>query len=76
MTGITENSGLLKGFGWTVALDGLDLTVTDGEVHGFLGPTRAACTPAPRSSVDAGLPLPELLRCLPLPAERSRVASS
>ncbi len=31
-------SGLRKSFGRTVALDGLDLTVAEGEVHGFLGP--------------------------------------
>ncbi|MEY7971776.1 ATP-binding cassette domain-containing protein [Saccharomonospora xinjiangensis] len=31
-------SGLRKTFGPTVALDGLDLTVATGEVHGFLGP--------------------------------------
>ncbi len=31
-------SGLHKTFGATVALDGLDLDVTTGEVHGFLGP--------------------------------------
>ena len=31
-------SGLVKTFGATRALDGLDLEVTDGEVHGFLGP--------------------------------------
>jgi ABC-2 type transport system ATP-binding protein len=31
-------SGLRKTFGATVALDGLDLDVTTGEVHGFLGP--------------------------------------
>lgn len=30
--------GLLKHFGSTRALDGLDLTVARGEVHGFLGP--------------------------------------
>ena len=30
--------GLHKSFGHTVALDGLDLTVSVGEVHGFLGP--------------------------------------
>src|SRR5215469_14968026 len=33
-----EVSGLVKSFGTTRALDGLDLTVADGEVHGFLGP--------------------------------------
>ncbi|WP_199429816.1 ABC transporter ATP-binding protein [Qaidamihabitans albus] len=32
-------SGLRKSFGRTVALDGLDLSVATGEVHGFLGPT-------------------------------------
>lgn len=31
-------SGLVKNFGKTRALDGLDLHVTTGEVHGFLGP--------------------------------------
>jgi ABC-2 type transport system ATP-binding protein len=31
-------TGLTKSFGATRALDGLDLTVREGEVHGFLGP--------------------------------------
>src|SRR5688500_17792779 len=31
-------AGLVKTFGPTRALDGLDLTVEPGEVHGFLGP--------------------------------------
>src|SRR5262252_4658265 len=31
-------AGLTKSFGPTRALDGLDLTVATGEVHGFLGP--------------------------------------
>ncbi|MGV1037408.1 MAG: ATP-binding cassette domain-containing protein [Candidatus Nanopelagicales bacterium] len=30
--------GLRKSFGHTIALDGLDLSVETGEVHGFLGP--------------------------------------
>jgi ABC-2 type transport system ATP-binding protein len=34
-------SGLVKTFGQTRALDGLDLTVQTGEVHGFLGPNGA-----------------------------------
>jgi ABC-2 type transport system ATP-binding protein len=36
-----EVSGLVKTFGATRALDGLDLTVRAGEVHGFLGPNGA-----------------------------------
>ena len=36
-----EVSGLTKRFGPTRALDGLDLSVTSGEVHGFLGPNGA-----------------------------------
>ena len=36
-----EVVGLRKAFGRTVALDGLDLEVRDGEVHGFLGPNGA-----------------------------------
>jgi ABC-2 type transport system ATP-binding protein len=34
-------SGLVKTFGQVRALDGLDLTVAEGEVHGFLGPNGA-----------------------------------
>jgi len=37
-------SGLLKSFGHTRALDGLDLSVAFGEVHGFLGPNGAGKT--------------------------------
>jgi len=37
-------SGLVKTFGPTRALDGLDLTVARGEVHGFLGPNGAGKT--------------------------------
>jgi ABC-2 type transport system ATP-binding protein len=37
-------SGLVKEFGSTRALDGLDLTVNAGEVHGFLGPNGAGKT--------------------------------
>jgi ABC-2 type transport system ATP-binding protein len=36
-----EISGLVKTFGPTRALDGLDLSVAEGEVHGFLGPNGA-----------------------------------
>lgn len=37
-------SGLTKSFGPTKALDGLDLTVRTGEVHGFLGPNGSGKT--------------------------------
>ena len=37
-------SGLTKTFGSTRALDGLDLSVTAGEVHGFLGPNGSGKT--------------------------------
>jgi ABC-2 type transport system ATP-binding protein len=37
-------AGLTKHFGPTKALDGLDLTVAQGEVHGFLGPNGAGKT--------------------------------
>jgi ABC-2 type transport system ATP-binding protein len=36
--------GLTKSFGSTLALDGLDLEVTAGEIHGFLGPNGAGKT--------------------------------
>jgi ABC-2 type transport system ATP-binding protein len=36
-----EVTGLVKTFGPTRALDGLDLAVAPGEVHGFLGPNGA-----------------------------------
>src|SRR3954449_8972906 len=39
-----EVSGLVKTFGHTRALDGLDLSVQRGEVHGFLGPNGAGKT--------------------------------
>jgi ABC-2 type transport system ATP-binding protein len=41
---VIEVAGLRKAFGETVALDGLDLTVSAGEVHGFLGPNGAGKT--------------------------------
>jgi ABC-type sugar transport system ATPase subunit len=37
MTDAISVSGLVKTFGRTRALDGLDLSVATGEVHGFLG---------------------------------------
>jgi ABC-2 type transport system ATP-binding protein len=41
MTNAISVSGLRKSFGRTHALNGLDLTVSTGEVHGFLGPNGA-----------------------------------
>src|SRR6202161_2860477 len=37
-------TGLRKSFGRTCALDGLDLSVASGEVHGFLGPNGSGKT--------------------------------
>lgn len=39
--GVIEIHDLVKRFGTTTALDGLDLVVQAGEVHGFLGPNGA-----------------------------------
>src|SRR5215207_7198670 len=44
MSPTVEISGLVKTFGPTRALDGLDLEVAEGEVHGFLGPNGAGKT--------------------------------
>jgi ABC-2 type transport system ATP-binding protein len=41
MTDVIAVEGLVKTFGRTRALDGLDLHVRPGEVHGFLGPNGA-----------------------------------
>lgn len=41
VTTVIEAERLAKRFGRTNALDGLDLTVQQGEVHGFLGPNGA-----------------------------------
>src|SRR5215467_8838413 len=41
MTSAISMSGLCKSFGRTKALDGLDMSVETGEVHGFLGPNGA-----------------------------------
>ncbi|XAS69614.1 ABC transporter ATP-binding protein [Micrococcaceae bacterium Sec5.7] len=44
MDNVVEIAGLVKSFGRTLALDGLDLAVERGEVHGFLGPNGAGKT--------------------------------
>ena len=41
MDSVIRISGLVKRFGKFTALDGLDLDVAQGEVHGFLGPNGA-----------------------------------
>ncbi len=41
MADVITTRGLEKRFGQTIALDGLDLTVGEGEIHGFLGPNGA-----------------------------------
>jgi ABC-2 type transport system ATP-binding protein len=45
---VISTSGLVKRFGHVVALDGLDLEVRAGEVHGFLGPNGAGKSTAIR----------------------------
>ena len=44
MTEAITVAGLRKSYGKTVALDGLDLSVAEGEVHGFLGPNGSGKT--------------------------------
>jgi ABC-2 type transport system ATP-binding protein len=56
---VVEATGLVKRFGAARALDGLDLTVARGEVHGFLGPNGAGKSTAIRGllgqlRLDAG----------------------
>ena len=48
MTAVIEAIGLRKNFGRVHALDGLDLSVAEGEVHGFLGPNGAGKSTAIR----------------------------
>jgi ABC-2 type transport system ATP-binding protein len=44
MTTVIDTRGLHKHYGRTHALDGLDLSVEPGQVHGFLGPNGAGKT--------------------------------
>jgi ABC-2 type transport system ATP-binding protein len=41
MSEVIETRALTKRYGHTLALDGLDLSVRPGEIHGFLGPNGA-----------------------------------
>ena len=53
MTEAIDAEGLTKAFGRTRALDGLDLRVRTGEVHGFLGPNGAGKTTTIRILLEA-----------------------
>src|SRR5258706_16483410 len=44
MSKAIDVAGLRKSYGKVTALDGLDLNVASGEVHGFLGPNGAGKT--------------------------------
>ncbi|MEV0830371.1 ABC transporter ATP-binding protein [Nonomuraea rubra] len=44
MTDVIRIQGLIKNYGQIRALDSLDMTVREGEVHGFLGPNGAGKT--------------------------------
>jgi ABC-2 type transport system ATP-binding protein len=44
MPNVISTKGLTKKYGPTIGLDGLDLEVAEGEVHGFLGPNGAGKT--------------------------------
>ena len=48
MTNAIETIGLVKTFGETRALDGVDLTIRGGSVYGLLGPNGAGKTTAIR----------------------------
>jgi ABC-2 type transport system ATP-binding protein len=48
MTNAIETSGLVKTFGGTRALDGINLTIRGGSVYGLLGPNGAGKTTAVR----------------------------
>ncbi|MEU1879860.1 ABC transporter ATP-binding protein [Streptosporangium sp. NPDC020072] len=48
MSAAVRVEALVKSFGQTRALDGLDLTVRTGEVHGFLGPNGSGKTTTTR----------------------------
>ncbi|CAM5571796.1 ABC transporter ATP-binding protein [Streptomyces tanashiensis] len=58
MTKAISVVGLHKSFGRTHALDGLDLTVETGEVHGFLGPNGAGKSTPSGSSWASSAPTP------------------
>ena len=61
VTNVISMSAVVKSFGSTRALDGLDLHVEQGEVHGFLGPNGAGKTTTIR--ILLGLLRAEAGRC-------------
>jgi ABC-2 type transport system ATP-binding protein len=65
---------LVKNFGRTRALDGLDLTVRQGEVHGFLGPNGAGKTTTIRLLLDLIRPTQGRATVLGLDPRRDGVA--
>jgi len=60
--------GLTKQYGPTLALDGLDLEVAQGEVFGFLGPNGAGKTTAVKICLDLVRPSAGSVTVLGLPA--------
>lgn len=56
MTNAIEASGLVKRFGQTTALDGVDLAARPGTVLGVLGPNGAGKTTAVRILATLALP--------------------
>ena len=55
---VIEASGLERTFGEVVAVDGIDLAVTRGEVFGFLGPNGAGKSTTVRTVSYTHLTLP------------------
>ncbi len=74
MAPVIEVHGLVKAFGSTTALDGLELTVDAGEVHGFLGPNGAGKTTTLRCLLGLLTPDAGTVRVLGLDARRDAVA--
>lgn len=72
-------TGLAYAFGATNAVDGLDLTVREGEGFGLLGPNGAAAAPgpsAPRPSSGKGSACAGVPRAPPPPTRRPRRRTS